>query len=124
MSEFKVLIVGLGVQGKKRLKIAGSDAVACVDPNQPEANFNEISEAPLNSYNAALVCTPDETKYEILEYLLSNKKHVLVEKPLWAPEIKQLNKLEKISRSNHVICYTAYNQRYEPHFIRMSDLIR
>jgi len=124
MSEFKVLIVGLGVQGKKRLKIAGSDAVACIDPNKTEADFNKISEAPLDSYNAALVCTPDDTKYEILEYLLSNKKHVLVEKPLWAPNIKQLNKLENISISNHVICYTAYNHRYEPHFVRMRDLIR
>ena len=31
--------------------------------------------------------------------------------------------LEKRARDNGVVCYTAYNHRFEPHFVRMRDLI-
>jgi scyllo-inositol 2-dehydrogenase (NADP+) len=35
----RVVVVGLGVQGNKRLAIAGKDAVATVDPVAPEARY-------------------------------------------------------------------------------------
>ena len=36
----KVIIVGLGVQGKKRMKVAGKDVVATVDPFVKQASHN------------------------------------------------------------------------------------
>ena len=68
----KVVVVGLGIQGKKRLAIAGSDAVATVDPVQSQAQYKAIESVPLENYDAALVCTPDGAKLPILRYLLSN----------------------------------------------------
>ena len=74
----RVIVVGLGIQGRKRETIAGSEVVATVDPTKEGARYRSIEEVPLNDYDAALVCTPDEPKYKILRYLLSNKKHVMV----------------------------------------------
>ena len=119
----KVIVVGLGVQGHKRRQFAGADYVCSVDPVHPEAEYKTVQEVPLANYDAALVCTPDEPKVELLTYLLGNGKHVLVEKPLWADDEEQLSKLESIARDKGVFCYTAYNHRFEPHFVRMRELI-
>lgn len=119
----RVLIVGYGVQGKKRRAIAGSEAIGIVDPIAAEADFRELSEVPLDRYDAACVCTPDAPKIKILRYLLQHGKHVLVEKPLQAPQSDDLQILEDLARQNKAIAYTAYNHRFEPHYVRMRDLI-
>lgn len=114
----------MGVQGHKRSRFAGGDLAATVDPVHPEAKYRHIADVPLASYDAALVCTPDEPKMELLEYLAGNGKHVLVEKPLWSPDDGKLAGLESLARDKGVFCYTAYNHRFEPHFLRMRDLIK
>ena len=119
----RVIVVGLGVQGNKRRAIAGKEVVATVDPVHTEANYKSLADVPLGAYDAALVCTPDETKIKLLTYLLSNGKHLMVEKPLLAPENSALEALAKIARSKGVVCYTAYNHRFEPHFLRMKQTI-
>lgn len=119
----KVIVIGLGVQGHKRRAVAGSDFVATVDPVNSEAQYQSVQKVPTEQYDAALVCTPDEPKVEILEYLLSRGKHVLVEKPLWAPHDADIEGLEKLARKNQAVCYTAYNHRFEPHYVRMRDVI-
>lgn len=120
----KVVVVGYGVQGKKRLAVAGSDAAGVVDPVAREADFRDIRDVPLDRYDAALVCTPDEPKVAILRHLLGHGKHVLVEKPLHAASGAELDELEAIGRRTGAVCYTAYNHRFEPHYVRMRDLIR
>ena len=119
----RVIVVGLGVQGAKRLAAAGTDAVATVDPVHPNATYRSLTEVPLTSYDAALVCTPDEVKIGLLEYLLGNGKHLLVEKPLFADNSNELRRLGNLAHKNKVSCYTAYNHRFEPHFVRMKELI-
>jgi predicted dehydrogenase len=119
----KVIVVGLGVQGRKRRSAAGSDFVATVDPVNPEAQYQSVQKVPVGQYDAALVCTPDEPKVEVLEYLLSLGKHVLVEKPLWTPHDADIGRLEILARKNRAVCYTAYNHRFEPHYVRMRDVI-
>ncbi len=119
----RVIVVGLGVQGNKRKAVAGKEVVATVDPVQTQADYKSLAEVPLGSYDAALVCTPDDTKIELLTRLLSNGKHLLVEKPLFAADNSMLDTLAKIAREKGVVCYTAYNHRFEPHFVRMKQLI-
>lgn len=120
----RIIVVGLGVQGYKRRNYAGEDFVAAVDPVNPEAQYKRVEDVPLASYDAALVCIPDEPKIEVLSYLLDNAKHVLVEKPLWAADDSKLGELETLARARRVVCYTAYNHRFEPHYVRMRELIR
>jgi predicted dehydrogenase len=119
----RVIVVGLGVQGYKRRRFAGSDHVAAVDNRNQEAEFRDVRDVALDRYDAALVCVPDEAKVAILEYLLSHGKHVLVEKPLVAGDEATLLRLQDLARRNRAVCYTAYNHRFEPHFMRMRDLL-
>lgn len=119
----RVVVVGLGIQGRKRRAIAPGDVLATVDPVNPEADYRELSEVPLGNYDAALVCTPDAAKIELLTYLLENGKHVLVEKPLLAVDTASLERLAALAGRSGVVCYTAYNHRFEPHFIRMKEVI-
>lgn len=119
----RVIVVGLGVQGHKRLPVAGKEAVATVDPFNAEAQYKRVEDVPLSSYDAALLCIPDEAKLELIAYLLSNRKHLLVEKPLFADKPADLTRLKALAERNRTVCYTAYNHRFEPHFMRMKELI-
>lgn len=119
----RVIVVGLGVQGRKRLAVAGREVVAIVDPFNSEAQYRRVEDVPLPSYDAALLCIPDEVKLEIVAYLLSNRKHLLVEKPLFAAKSSDLMHLKALAEQNRTVCYTAYNHRFEPHFVRMKELI-
>jgi len=118
-----VIVVGLGVQGTKRRAVAKDEFVAAVDPVNPEAQYRRLQDVPADRYDAALVCTPDQAKPEALDYLLSRGKHVLVEKPLWSPSDEDIERLEKLARERRAVCYTAYNHRFEPHYVRMRDVI-
>jgi predicted dehydrogenase len=119
----RVVVAGLGVQGRKRIAVAGKDVVATVDPFNSEAKFRSIEDVPIDTYDAALLCIPDEPKIEVITYLLSNGKHLLVEKPLFAASTADLVRLKNLAAEHRVTCYTAYNHRFEPHFVRMKQLI-
>tara|TARA_B100000886_G_scaffold156214_1_gene106389 strand:- start:10121 stop:11044 length:924 start_codon:yes stop_codon:yes gene_type:complete len=119
----RCIVVGLGVQGKKRRQYAKNDFVACVDPFNIDADFREISDVPLESYDAALLCIPDGPKVQMIGWLLDRGKHVLVEKPLFASDNTAIQDLQKRALKSGSVCYTAYNHRFEPHFERMRDLI-
>jgi predicted dehydrogenase len=119
----RVIVVGLGIQGRKRLAVAGNEAVATVDPFNAEAKYRNVEDVPLDTYDAALLCIPDEPKLQIITYLLAQGKHLLVEKPLFAADTAELHELKRIAEANRVTCYTAYNHRFEPHFVRMKQVI-
>ncbi len=118
----RIVVIGLGVQGRKRWAIAAGAVVATVDPVAAEANFKSIHDVPPESYDAAFVCVPDTEKISILRYLLSRKKHVLVEKPLLAGA-SEIQELMELSQTNRVACYTAYNHRFEPHIARLKQVL-
>jgi predicted dehydrogenase len=119
----RVIVAGLGVQGYKRRAFAGPDYVASVDPVNPEADYKRLVDVPLDRYDAVLACIPDAPKIELLNYCAANRKHALVEKPLWAEKEEDIAALGERARQNGVLCYTAYNHRFEPHYVRMRDLI-
>jgi scyllo-inositol 2-dehydrogenase (NADP+) len=119
----RVVIAGFGVQGKKRKAFAGQDCVAVVDPVHPEADFRALRDVPTDRYDAILACIPDAPKLELLQYCVAHKKHVLVEKPLWIPHEEDITALDRDARANGVLVYTAYNHRFEPHYVAMRDLI-
>ena len=119
----RVVVAGMGVQGRKRKRFASGDYVASVDPVGEEADHKSLRDVPLDRYDAVLACIPDEPKLELVRYCIENGKHVLVEKPLWSPRDEDISGLERAARSRGVLVYTAYNHRFEPHFVRMRDLI-
>jgi predicted dehydrogenase len=117
------VVIGLGNQGRKRQAIAGSDVVATVDPFNPEAEYESIDQVPLDAYDSALVCTPDQDKLDILEYLLANGKHGLIEKPLLMVGRDVVFRLQDAAEKTGAVCYTAYNHRFEPHIVRIKELL-
>lgn len=119
----RVVIVGLGIQGKKRQRFAGGDLVATVDPYENATKYKDITQVPLDEFDAALICTPDNEKIQIAKYLLGSGKHVLVEKPLLASDRSELLELQELATTRRVICYTAYNHRFEPHIVRLKELL-
>jgi scyllo-inositol 2-dehydrogenase (NADP+) len=119
----RVVVAGMGVQGPKRRKSAGTDFVGFVDPFRAEADYKRIEDVPLDAYDAVLACIPDEPKLEMLRYCVDNGKSVLVEKPLWVEHDDDIIDLERRARNKGVVVYTAYNHRFEPHYMRMRDLI-
>lgn len=119
----RVLVIGLGVQGQKRVAALGGDAVATADPVAPSARYASIEQAPLDDFDAAFVCTQDREKVGLLRHLLSRRKHVLVEKPLLAREDATILELAELARASGVACYTAYNHRFEPHVRRLRDTL-
>lgn len=119
----RVIVVGLGVQGRKRVAFAGNDVVATVDPKNQEATYRELADVPLEVYDAAILCVPDEPKYRLIKFLLDYKKHVLVEKPLWVNSTMQIAELEKAAIKNKVRIQIAYNHRFEPNIVKLKDLI-
>jgi predicted dehydrogenase len=119
----RVVVAGYGVQGRKRKAVAAGDCVATVDPVQPGADYRDLADVPLDRYDAVLACIPDAPKDELLQYCIANRKHVLVEKPLWVAREDQIVALETTARARDVVVYTAYNHRFEPHFVRMCEVI-
>lgn len=116
------LVVGLGIQGQKRKRTGGIDIVGTVD-TAANADYASLDKVPLDLYDAAMLCVPDQPKIEMLEYLFKHKKHAMVEKPLFS-SVDNLLKLKALCAKSKVTCYTAYNHRFEPHFIRMRDTIQ
>lgn len=120
----RVVVVGLGVQGHKRRRFAGADYVCSVDIANRDADFRDLREVPVDTFDAALLCVPDAAKIELLTYLVAHGKHALIEKPLVAEDEAVLQRLQEQARAANVVLYVAYNHRFEPHFVRMRDLVR
>lgn len=119
----KVLQVGLGNQGRKRCAVAGADVIGKVDPVNPEAEYRSLYDVPVDCFDAALLSTPDSVKLAFAEYLISNGKHTLIEKPLLVRDQARLASLAGLSRSSGAICYVAYNHRFEPHIKALKTLL-
>ena len=119
----RVVIVGMGVQGNKRKKFLGRDFVYSVDKFK-KADFQSISEVPLNKFDTVFACVPDKQKLQIANYCIDNNKHILIEKPFIVKNNKILLDLEKRAIKKKIVCYIAYNHRFEPIIIKLKDLIK
>lgn len=118
-----MLVVGLGTQGTKRKASAGPDFVSAVDPANPEAEYRMIQEVPTDSYDGAFVCTPDDQKPDVLEFLALQGKHILCEKPLLFSTVQDLKDFERLCTKQSIFFQTAYNHRFEPSFVEMKRVI-
>ena len=110
------LVIGLGVQGNKRIKFL-KEKYLTVDPIKKIADYQKLSDVPLKEVSHAYVCTPEKQKFKIIKKLLNNNIHVLVEKPLIfkKEEDQEILKILKVKKST---LYTAYNHRFEPHIVK------
>jgi predicted dehydrogenase len=115
-------VVGMGVQGAKRLAIIGDQPCVTVDPVAPDADYASITDVPLDGYDAVFLCTPDSVKHELVEYLVGHGKHVLVEKP-FSLESEQYESLTMLGACTGSTIYVAYNHRFEPHIATLKGVL-
>jgi predicted dehydrogenase len=113
----------MGNQGLKRRQSIGADFVGFVDPFCDSASHSFICDVPLESYDAAMICTPDEEKYSIIEFLLGHEKHVLCEKPLVFGSYEQFLQIQSKATKSSSVYYTAYNHRFEPAITMAKDIV-
>ncbi len=102
------VIIGLGYWGKNYYRILNSNEninlIAVVDPDpsfevdDDTLLFNNLEELFRQkvSFDAAVVCTPTNTHYEITKELLNKNINVLVEKPL-ATKFSDASELIKLA---------------------------
>lgn len=124
LRDVRTLVVGLGVQGRKRHSLLGGTAVGTVDPSVSDADYRLLEAVPTHSFDCALVCVPDAAKPKVIEYLIAAGKHVLVEKPLLLPSLADYEDLQAKARNQSVVVYVAYNHRFEPHVQRMTETLQ
>lgn len=117
------VIVGFGVQGKKRLKFLNKKKTIIVDPFNKRSHYKYINDVPKNKYSKVFICVPDKDKEKIIQYCLLNSKHFLVEKPFPLIKSKKIEFYSRIARSKKLINYVAYNHRFEPHFEKVKKIL-
>lgn len=116
------LIVGYGVQGKKR-KLFIKDKTIILDKFNAEANFKNIKDVNLKKISHAYICTPENKKFFYIKKLLENDIKILVEKPLnfTNQQFKSIKRILK--KKKKYFLYTAYNHRFEPHIINVKKIL-
>ena len=119
------IIIGSGTQGIKRLKYVKKyfNFKGYVDPLSNLAKYKNIKEVPTKIYDVAFLCLPDNSKKDVIDFLVKEKKHMLVEKPLILSN-KEYHHIEDQANKNNLCIYIAYNHRFEQHIINLKKLLQ
>jgi len=118
----RTIVIGLGIQGNKRKTVAGNDFKFSVDPLNEKASYKHLDEVDFKSFDSAFLCVPDDLKFEYVKKLVSNRKHVLIEKP-FNLSTSQLKEITDLAKKSNITVYVAYNHRFEPHWVTTKKLI-
>ena len=132
----KIVIIGTGSWGKNHCRVLSEFGVlsAVCDINIQRAeefgkkysvNFYNSLENMLEKeeFDAAFVCSPTSTHFDITSALIENKKHVFVEKPMtYLSEDGQ--KLVEMSIKNKVILTCGYIERFNPAVATVKNFLR
>ena len=137
MSKIRVAVIGYGHLGKwhaqkaesfpelAELKYivekfpAGQEAAKKAHPNA--IIVDDISKC-INDIDAGFVVTPTSFHFDIVEYLLQNKKHVFCEKPLTETTAQAL-KLKDLLAKNPVVLQVGHSERFHQAWERKKNYI-
>ena len=118
----KSLIVGLGVQGKKRAKHLRKSSYLKFDRLSKSSDYKKFDQIPFNKISHAYLCLPEKEKFKYVIKLLKKRIHILVEKPLILNK-NQERLIKNILKKKRVTLYTAYNHRFEPHLVETKKIL-
>ena len=119
----KILIAGLGVQGLKRKNILNKHKVITFDKFNKLADYKNLKDIPSGLYDCVFLCVPDDQKFQLMKFFINEKKHILVEKPLFFKKIKDFYLIQREAIKKKVVCYVAYNHQFEPHFVNLKKIL-
>lgn len=126
MSKLRVAVVGAGHLGRIHARLLSeqpaADLVAVVDPSEPARRrisddlgcpvADSLEEIPYD-YDAAIVAAPSGLHHRIGCELLSQGKHVLMEKPL-APTCEEAESLVRHAEERNLILQVGHVERFNP----------
>ena len=124
-NKLNIAVIGIGYLGKYHLEkfLSHKNCITkwIVDTNDKNINTKGLKDiqitnnykAVLNDIDAVSIVTPTKYHYEIAKYFLSNKKHVLIEKPM-TQTVLQAQKLIMLAKKNKVILQAGHLERFNP----------
>lgn len=131
----RAALIGYGYWGKIIRKYIDENCnfdLLCIYTKNPDPEerkkselvFTQSLEAVLYDYQieAAFVCTPIETHYEICKTLLLSGIYVFCEKPTVRRQ-EEFDILTRIAESRHKILYTDYIYLLSPSIKKMKEII-
>ncbi len=126
MKKIRVAVLGYGHLGKWHCqKVAAhsdvADFVAIVEKfpsgqeaarsNHPGVKVVEDIKEVIHEIDAAFVVTPTSTHFELVKYLLDNKKHVFCEKPVCSNDAESAN-LKLIASDKNLVIQVGHSERF------------
>lgn len=127
------LLVGAGYWGQNFIRILEQKSNKfklkyILDPNveiQDYKCFKSLNslDSVIDDIDAAIVCTPTKTHFEIVHFLLSKNVNVLVEKPLTTSVIEAKKLFELAIKKNKVLL-TDHTFLYNSSIIFINNLIK
>lgn len=122
----KIVQIGVGGFGKNHARILSQLGALSALCDADSSRANELGtkyavnhytsvDALLDSekFDAAFVCTPTSTHFDITKNLLQQKKHVFVEKPMTYLSHEGEELLE-LAKKNKVVLTSGYIERFNP----------
>ena len=128
-----ILFIGLGSIARKHIgiikRLYPHFKIIAVrsSPHSPETegveNYYELATAIReNNIFAAFLTNPTSKHVETAITIALNKIHLFIEKPL-SNTLNNIDELQEIVNRNNIVCYTAYNFRFNPLINNIKKLI-
>lgn len=83
----------------------------------------ESLEAFVDAVDAATLCTPTVTHFEIGKFLLERGKHLLIEKPI-AENAADARELSRIAEANGCVLQVGHIERFNPTLAALEDQLK
>jgi predicted dehydrogenase len=96
---------------------AGQEAAKANHPNVKVVS--DIKEV-INDIDAAFIVTPTSTHFELVSYLLEQKKHVFCEKPVCSNDAEGM-KLKEIAATKNVVIQVGHSERFHEAWEKLRD---
>ena len=132
----RICVVGAGRWGKNHIKTfyklgflagiveANADVRAEFREKYPEVKtFATVREAIKEDFDGFTVATPAETHFKIAEFIISHKKHVLVEKPITL-KASEARRLKELAEENNVNLMAGHLLLFHPAIRKIKELIK
>jgi UDP-N-acetylglucosamine 3-dehydrogenase len=135
MSSVKIAVIGVGGWGKNHLRVLSelgclaafcdmdSEKVRRYEEKYRVKGYSSVDEMlQQEELDAAVICTPTITHYELTKKALSSGLHTFVEKPLTLTS-KEGEELLRIAEKEGVILTSGYIERFNPAVTAVKEII-
>lgn len=138
MSKVRVAVLGYGHLGKWHCQKVEAhpemaEFVAIVEKfpagqeaaraNHPKVKVVSDIKEVINEIDAAFVVTPTSTHFELVKYLLENKKHVFCEKPVCSND-EEAKKLKEVASGTNVVLQVGHSERFHEAWDKLRETFR